>query len=214
MIRRGVAVGLGVAAAGAGVGATVGDWVAVGAGINPGPGADAAGRVGVVVVTPASPVLVGATVGALEGAAGGAVTTPAVTTPAVAPPACPAPDPTAFDDGEAAGAVDAGSPPGVRIASASAVESRSAASRALRDSSARDTPNHDPASTASDVAATNRLTSVRRTTAPKARPPPPVESELAQETQGGFVRNTDSFSATIPSRISFGEGCEVVGGCL
>ncbi len=157
MIRRGVGVAAGVVTA-AGVGVTAGAIVATGvpagAGMRPGAGGVAVATAVRVVVAeaPATAVPVGtlgiAAVGEAVGAAAGAV---------------------ALAVGVGEGAEDVDGADGVeRSNSARTVASCSAASRARRDSSARATPSHEPASTASEVAATNKLTSVRRTSSSPA----------------------------------------------
>ncbi len=196
MIRRGIAVTEGVAeAVGTAVGVRVG--VAGGAGMSPGAGAvgdEAAAAVAVarraVDVAPATAVLVGAAVGLLV-AVGTGWAAVGLVVPAVV-------------DVAATGALEAGSPPELRMASASAVESCSAASRARRDSSARDTPNHDPASTASEVAATNRLTSVRRTNAPCAASAATGARICPQSAAKASACSIGLNLRTIPSRPSFG----------
>lgn len=186
MTRRGVAVATGVAAA-------------VGAGTSPGAGAEGVADV-VGAAVPAGRVAVeDAPTTALPGAAAGTVPVG---------DAVGAPGAVAVTEGDGAGAAGAGEALRGRSVSISAAESRAAASRARRDSSARTTPSQEPANTATEVAATNRLTRVRRTIAPR-------HSSLRHQPNHGYggmpVWRPPSLrfpGTTIPSRIPFGTGLE------
>lgn len=158
MIRRGVAVTAGVFTA-AGVDVTVGVEVVVvptGAGTRPGAG-------GVAVATAAVPearvVVADTPARAVPLEAAGVV--------AAGEAVGVAPGAVALAAGVAGGLVGVDATddvlPAARRDSVCAAASWSAASRARRDSSTRTTPSQEPASIASEVVATNRLTSVRRT---------------------------------------------------